>query len=393
MPRPRTAAMLLLAVLVPAPPAAWPQDDEPVFRNRKLSEWLKVLKEDASYDRRRAALLAAELVGPNKSTKVLPALTAALRDDTEERLREAAAVALGRLGERQGSRAPNDRVSFEAPREGLIAALRTDKSGKVRRAAAEALGRLEAVEAAPAVDVLAAALKDPDPATRTAAAESLRRIGADARDAVPALREALEDVAAPAATRVQAALALGNIGGPALPAVPELTAALAPANPPQVRRAAAATLGRLGKGAAEAAGPLGKVLVDRAGSDVELRRAAAAALDGLGPDAGAALKALQDALTDDDRFVRGLALHALGRMGAELASDRKSVVAAVLARLNDRVVEVRVAALETLGALGPDGLGPDLGLVVGRIGETSRDSQKAVRDAAQEALKKLRPMP
>jgi HEAT repeat protein len=389
MPRRSAAAALLLLAL--AAGARGQDDDDPMLRNRKLSEWAAMLREDKSPERRRAALLAVELIGPQRSPRVLPAILSALRDDPDERIREAAAAALGRLGERLYARAAEgEQVRFAGPRNDLIAALRTDKSGRVREAAALALGKVAAADAAPAVPALAAALRDAHPGARAAAADTLRRLGPEAKEAVPALQEALADRAGDKATRAQAALALGNVGEPAAPALPAVVAVLEDAGaPPEVRRACAETLGRLGPGA-DAAGKLGAALASR-GADVELRRAAAGALDRFGPEARPALPALRQALKDDDRFVRSLALHAVGRLGPDLGPDRKAVLADLLGCLNDRVIEVRVAALETFRALGPEALGEEAPAVTARLEEAARDSHKAVSDAAREALKRLRP--
>src|SRR5262245_33290224 len=193
MRRPCSPLALLLLAL-PAAYAAGDADDDPKLRNRALSEWIAMLREDKAPERRRAALLAVELIGPQRSPKVLPAITLALRDDPDERIREAAAVSLGRLGERLYARAAEgEPVRFGGPRDGLIAALRTDRSGRVREAAAAALGKLAPADAGLAVPVLAAALRDAHPGARAAAADTLRRLGPEAKDAVPALQEALAD--------------------------------------------------------------------------------------------------------------------------------------------------------------------------------------------------------
>jgi HEAT repeat protein len=124
-------------------------------------------------------------------------------------------------------------------------------------------------------------------------------------------------------------------------------------------------------------------------NDIGVRRAAAVTLDGFGAAAKPAVSALEDALKDDDKFVRALAMHTLGNIGKDLGAERKNVVKALVAGMSDRVLEVRVAAVETLGALGPDGLGDELAGVIDRLTDAKRDSQKAVRDAATDALKKL----
>jgi HEAT repeat protein len=80
-------------------------------------------------------------------------------------------------------------------------------------------------------------------------------------------------------------------------------------------------------------------------------------------------------------------------MGKQLGGDAREVITALLVGLNDGVAEVRLAAVEALGALGSDTLGADAPAVRERLGAVSRDSQKAVRDAALDALKKLAPTP
>jgi HEAT repeat protein len=391
----RPVWLLALALtLVPRPARA--EDDDPKLRNRPLSEWLQMLREDPAADHRRAALVAAELIGPVKSPKVVPAVIAVLRDDADERLREAAAASLGRMSERLAARPVGERTPFTAGRDALVGALRTDKAERVRTAAATSLGKLERSDATGAVAELGAAVgSSATPASvRAAAADTLRRIGPDAADAVPALRQALADRAADEPTRVRSALALGNIGGePGLAALPTLLATLGdPQAPVALVRAVADTLGRLGPDAAAAAPRLAELLTAKT-SDVELRRAAAGALDHFGADAKPALPALRKALQDDDRFVRSLALHVIGQAGDVLGTEARATVAAVLACAGDRVVEVRVAAVETIAGLGAEALGPDLPAARERLKEAARDGSKAVRDAAEAALKKLAAAP
>lgn len=81
----------------------------------------------------------------------------------------------------------------ESPKERatkLTKKLATDKKPDVRAEAAKALGDMGAWDAVPA---LAAALKDPFPEVRAAAAYALVELKEHAKDAVPALKEALTD--------------------------------------------------------------------------------------------------------------------------------------------------------------------------------------------------------
>ena len=84
-------------------------------------------------------------------------------------------------------------------------------------------------------------------------------------------------------------------------------------------------------------------------------------------------------------------MHTLGQMGRELGDERRDVVTALLRCLDDNILEVRLAALETFGMLGADGLGEDARAVTERLNDTARnDGQKAVREAAAVALKKIK---
>ncbi len=363
------------------------EEDDPPFRGKKLSEWVDLLQNGKNYEERRAGLLAVQLIGPRKSRKITPALLAALRENTEAKIRAGAASALGNIAAKARE---DDDIPLDKVRDALAAALRTDKAEHVREASARALGDMKG-KAHGSAGVLAVALKDPHAGTRTAAANALRKLGKDADEALAELQTALKDAKLERLTRVYCALALGRIGPPdALPAVPALKEVLANVkNDAELRKACAQALGEMGKDAANVAPTLGVVLTAR-DADVPLRRACAEALDQMEADARPALPALRAALKDDDQFVRSLSLHAISRMGKELGDEHKAALLGVLACMDDNVLEVRVAAIEALGNLGAaDALGEQAKTVTNRLTEATRDPQKAVREAAQVALKKL----
>jgi HEAT repeat protein len=397
-------------------------DDEPEVRGRKASEWLEMLRgEQAEKNRhvallglgvaasvpavwqpgmvqqRRAALIALELIGPVKSRQVYPALLTTLKDDPEEKIREGAAMALGRLGGRAVEEAKEaylrnpdgDRkktLPLSDVRDGLATALRGDKSPRVREACAGSLGKLE-WSAHNAVPALAHALKDDSDQVRAAAVEALRRIGDEAGEALPALQDVLKDDKADALLRSLAAQAIGRLGKDA-----DVDVALLlkvwhdPAAPSDVRADVADALGLLNRTAA--ASDLGAEMAN-AKNDVKVRRAAARNLDTFEGDAKPAIAQLRAALKDNDKFIRSLAMHTLGKCGRDLGDERRAVVKDLVAAIGDRVLEVRVTAIDTLAVLGPDGLGEDLPAVVERLTAAKSDGQKAVREAAGEALKKL----
>jgi HEAT repeat protein len=380
----------LLLVLLATTAAVRAEEDDPSLQGKKLSEWIALLQNGKTYTDRYKALLALQLIGPNRSRKVPSALIAAVRENSEEKIRAGAARVLGRFASkaREDEEVPIDKI-----RDALAATLRADKVPAVRKAAATALGEMKG-RAVGAVDVLALALKDSDAGTRTEAASALRQIGKNADDALPDLQATLKNAKLERLTRIHCARALGRIGAPsAVPAVPILKEVLADTkNDSELRRECAMALGEIGKDAADGVSALAAALTAK-DSPVALRRAAAEALDLIGADARPALEALRSALKDNDQFVRSLSLHAISRMGKELGEDRKPAVVGILAAMDDNALEVRVAAIEALGNLGMEVLGEQSKDVVNKLTDATRDPRKAVGEAARVALKKLQGMP
>ncbi len=222
----------------------------------------------------------------------VPALVAAL-DDRDPEVRAAAAWALGALG-----------GAAEPAVPGLAGSLR-DEQEAVRTAAAQALGALgpRARSAAPA---LFAALDDPRAGVRAAAAQALARVELTA-ESVSSLSKALGNP--DAYVRAFAAWSLGNLGPGAREAVPALVEALGPDDTANV---VAAALARVGPAAAQAVPAL---LADLRGPDAGRRWRAARALGRIGPPAESAVAELVAALRDPNEAVRAHAARALGRIG------------------------------------------------------------------------------
>jgi HEAT repeat protein len=86
-------------------------------------------------------------------------------------------------------------------------------------------------------------------------------------------------------------------------------------------------------------------------------------------------------------------MRAIGRYGSDLGPEGKAAVTGLLRCMDDGILDVRVTAIETLGALGADGLGADLKAVTDRLTDATRDSQKVVSEAAAASLKKIQGMP
>jgi HEAT repeat protein len=357
---------------------------------------------DADTRRRAASTLGV----PGRASSI-PLLEPLLRDD-QWRVREAAAQAIGRIGEAAGVRPlleavraadavsePDGAAAVRAAAvAGLVAvgaaavpasieALR-DRHARLREAAIEALGGIGGPDAARALEQ---ALADDRSAVRQAAAPALARAGgAGATTALrsalghkdPATRRAVvaafgtipgADAAllAPAITdrergvREAAATALASIGSPA--AVEALCTALLTGDR-DLRPLAAAGLkafawspadgrqrairavldGRFAELAAEADATPCLVAL-AADRDATTRRGVADALAGR-PDPSA-VTALVSLLADQEAAVREAAVNALGRTGPAVAPE-------LVRALDDRTATTRDAALKALGAVGED---------------------------------------
>src|SRR5207248_11331459 len=123
----------------------------------------------------------------------------------------------------------------------------------------------------------------------------------------------------------------------------------------------------------------------------DLRRACLDALDTFGPEARPALPELKSALQDKDKFIRTKAMGVIGHLGKEIGSESKDIVKQLLKTTNDPIFEVRLTAIETLGNLGAEALGDDLASVLERLDDLAKDGQRPVREAAENAKKKLKP--
>jgi HEAT repeat protein len=128
------------------------------------------------------------------------------------------------------------------------------------------------------VEILVKQLKEGDKDQRKKAAESIEKLGPDAKAAVPALGEALKD------------------------------------QEPDVRYSAAQALGRMGPEARGAVAALSELLKD---TNKDIRQSSAWALGRIGPEAKEAAPALLETLKDQDKDVRRTAAWALGITGTE----------------------------------------------------------------------------
>lgn len=360
----RVVSLLGPAPVVPAEAAsaAYRTLDE-IVANGKMEDWVLAMAGPAGEARTAAAVIlsragasdavargalrggglpvwllepAAASLWPEVSLK----LTAAL-EEPAARVREQALRCLGILGPRAEAAAP------------AMTALLRDAEPNVRERALAALGDLGSGAAA-SVPAMVEAYRDrrvdfPD------LARALRSLGAAAQAALPVLLEGL--ASQDGSHREAAAEALGEMGPAAASAAPGLATLLHdPAHgrplgtdrflrkPSLFERALAWAAGQ--EEEEPQAGEETRAVLEESRAR-SVRQSAARALGGLGPAAGeVAVRALAQALSDRDCYVKRNAAEALARLGDAAAA----ACPALLESLEDP--EVREEALRTLAVVG-----------------------------------------
>ena len=390
------AALLILGMLTHALMAF---QEEPVFQGKKFSEWEAMLKVDSNYSKlsdaekekssrsRRAGLIALELMANSLDKRILPSMVLVLKNDPEEKLRETAALSLTRVALKMSEKTKSSSTRQYAV-EILKESLEKDKSIRVKEIAASSLGKM-VPESAPAIPALILAMKQKDTGLRVAAVDALRRLGPEAKDAAPDLRALASDSTADIISKSFAFLALGNLKDVA--AIPVLLQTVQDAKMPlELRLPAANAISMMGgESGGVIAEKLGLLLIEE-GTPKDLKIALSITLDSQESFAYPAWKSMVPALKDRDAAVRSIILHCLGSIGAKLQKDFKVVQAAVLGCVNDSALEVRLAAVETLGRWGPE-LSDDE--VVKKVESLTKDTAKEMRETAATVLKRLKGTP
>lgn len=243
-----------------------------------------------------------------------------------------------------------------------------DKEKAVRTASAEALEKI----GKGVVQTLRDSLKDPDPAARAQAIETLGELGPKAKAALPDLKTALSDK--DGIVRLQAALALKKTGD-AKDALTDLIKLLDdPDN--RVRRIVAASLEEVGPDAKPAVPGLTRMLRSR---DRGARQQAANTLKAIGMRARAAVPELTNLLMDSDPDVRTSGIQALGKIGP----DARDAVPALIVLFKDKEDTVRNASATAIGDIGPTSIPV--------LAEALRYPDKDVRHYAAIALVNMGP--
>ncbi len=229
---------------------------------------LAALHDDSALVRRQATWAVGCFAAD--SDAVVPALVQALQDKDKAASQRELSVAQ-RAADSLGSTCARFRAKAAIP--ALLETIKADDE-RLQRAAFSSVGRIAAADPAAvptALPTLLELLKDKEPpAHRELALAALEDMGAAARTAVPALRQALKarDVSDPRLAKM-------------------------------IRVSVLCALQRIGPGAAEAVQDMIGILEDE-GRDPEERRFAAAALGGVGAAAAPALPALARAAESKD---------------------------------------------------------------------------------------------
>jgi HEAT repeat protein len=171
MVRSLAVAPFLLAVLIPLQ-AANEKSKPAVYRDKPLSEWVKLLKSDKPTDRDLAAYALGQMGTAAKSAG--PELAALLKDP-DGKVKARTAFSLGLVGN-------------ESTIPALVLAL-GDKDNRVGQRASASLARF----GEPALGQVIAALKSSDDNTRRYAVAALAQMGPRARAAVSSLKPLLQD--------------------------------------------------------------------------------------------------------------------------------------------------------------------------------------------------------
>jgi HEAT repeat protein len=303
-------------------------------------------------------------MGEKELTK--PALTKAM-ESKDQFLRVVSAWALAQL------EPDNSELVLRSARQ-IIEGLKS-KDDNVRHAAARALAESNAPSeiVAPA---LVEALRKADEAMINQAVDALASLGAKA---VPRVLRGLKNEA----LRKLAAQIIGRIGPEAKDAVPALVEALVSSDDDEYRREIQFALGAIGPEAAGATPALIKALAD---DNEELRHSACYVLGKIGPAAKQAAPALEKNLNSDDKFLRLVSVWALLRILPGEARIAQLATPLLTQALQDEREMVRAEAASALGDIGEIAKP-----TIPALNKALDDPSPAVRAAAAEALKKLAP--
>jgi HEAT repeat protein len=377
-----------------------PEPTDPIFPpggTKRVSDWIKELRTSDDLKTRQKALVAMKVVGP-KVPGVVVAVCGTMKQDKDVGMRIDAAQTLGQFAPPLGKSEPLiDTAEMVDSLQTVLAGDNKDAEERVREAAAASLGKMgtQVDKQSQAQAALLAALKD-KPSVQAAAAASIDVLvtpnegvgylgcGILALDAGEPMLALLKDAGAPMQARCSAARLvskLKSLDG----RISALTDVLADdKNDPQLRRTVADMLGRFRELAIDAVPALGKALNDK---NVDLRIDSGTALAQIANTPQGRRKVVEvlpeirKALKDQDATVRNRAIDILARLESDGADAVKDLIACLK---SESVIENRVAAIRVFGLIGPPAK-EALDLLNGYKTSANPD----VRKAAGEAIKKI----
>ncbi|VTT97073.1 hypothetical protein : Uncharacterized protein OS=Planktothrix agardhii NIVA-CYA 126/8 GN=A19Y_3985 PE=4 SV=1: HEAT_2: HEAT_2 [Gemmataceae bacterium] len=379
-----TASLLLLALAANPAPGRADDPSDPEIDGKKVSEWVETVTKDESARKRALAVEALSKAWTEKrNDQGLFYIGRALRLDTSAAVRTQAALVLGGLREAEVLYLIEKKENLAV--KDLVDALGKEKESRVRREIAKTIGRFPRV-AKMAVPELTATLKDPEPATRVAAAEALSTTGTDGKSAAAGLAPLLADD--DRAVKRAAVIALGRITPEGSATVADTMAKmLATEKDPDMRVELITSLGLLGEKSPDVVAALAALL---AAPEDDLRRRAVRTLGSFGPGAAPAADALYKiAATDKVKDVRVDAVRGFG--SAVGPAGVKARVKDLLALLVDPDYEVRMAVVEEIGALGNELIADQETIKALRV--RLSDPHLKVRDAVKTAINKIEKKP
>ena len=356
--------------------AAGRQDEDPVYDGKKAAVWVDILVNDASARKRAVAATAlGELRTKHRVKDLHKDLGRSLRVDTSTAVRLQCVTVIAGLK-------PEDVREIESE---LVESLKAEKESRVRKELAILMGRYPEI-AKRVVGSLGAILKDADPAARSAAADAIAKVGPDAKEAATDLLPILDD--ADKAARQAAIFALGRISPDNSSFVAAaLIKRLGEEKETDLRRDIIVSLKLLGDKSESTIAALARSLTD---PEDEVKVAAVGCLGFFGTAAKPAVEPLLKVATESKD--KGLRIDAVRAFGSALGPGLKDRLKdAIQIMENDSEFEVRLAAVEEIGALGME-LKEDKETMAA-LRKRLSDPQVKVREAAAAAIRRIEKKP
>lgn len=364
-----TVALFVVLLLKPS----WVHGQEPrKILDKTLPQWREILEKDERVKYRRAAALALGAFGAAERG-VVDALAKGVSEDKEAIVKITCAEVLEQMGvDAKGAVLPLGTVLANAKED-----------AKVREAVARSLGAMipHTKEALP---VLAQVLidKDTDDNTRAAVAMVLKNHGDLALVVYQKILMAAKTDSYDNYTRTYLAQLLSSFENKDAEVIPVLTAMLAePKADATMKKVAVDSLAKYGEKAKEANANLLAVFSDTKLPTL-LRRSAAVTLVQTKVPCDVLWPVVEKTIKESDSGIRSQTI----RLASNACAAKAELPKLLATMLNDRSVEVQLAAIQEMGELGSASKGFMKELeVIAKEGP-----RPSLRDAAAVALKRIR---